>query len=265
MWLTAFARLRGNQSRLEAEKALRESEARFREMFEGHRAVMLLIEPESGRIEDANPAAARFYGYSRETLRSMKISEINTLSPEETRQAMENALKHRAERPELPHRLASGEIRSVEVHATPIRVNNRTLLFSIVQDITERKKSQEALKESEERLRSVLDNSRDVITRVNLQTDIFMYVSPAVETLTGYTPDEFKNAGWKASLEMIHPDDLAKVRSVLAILEDKGKAEAEYRLRTKSGDYVWVSNHLSVTKDDAGRAFIRQQQHPRCD
>ena len=66
-----------------AEDALRESEERFRVLFEGHGAVMLLMEPESGQILDANAAAARFYGYSREQLRAMRIEQINQLPPEE--------------------------------------------------------------------------------------------------------------------------------------------------------------------------------------
>ena len=66
-----------------AEQALRESEERFRILFEDHMAAMLLIEPDSGQILDANAEAARFYGYSREQLRAMRIQQINQLSPEE--------------------------------------------------------------------------------------------------------------------------------------------------------------------------------------
>ena len=147
-----------------------------------------------------------------------------------------------------PNGFGPSEVRLLEELAEDVAFAIRSLRGNQA-----RLEAENALKESEERLRSVLDNSRDVITRVNLQTGVFMYVSPAIETLLGYSADEFKNAGWKASLDMIHPDDLTKVRSVLAILEDTGRGEAEYRLRTKSGDYVWVSNHLSVTKDDRGQ------------
>ena len=64
-----------------AEEALRESEARHRQMFEQNRAVKLLIDPSSGAIVEANPAAAAFYGYSLEALGRMKIIDLNTLAP----------------------------------------------------------------------------------------------------------------------------------------------------------------------------------------
>ncbi len=62
---------------------LREDEQCFRTLFERHDAVMLLIEPNSGAIIDANAAAAKYYGYSRDTLRRMRIQEINYLPPKE--------------------------------------------------------------------------------------------------------------------------------------------------------------------------------------
>ena len=65
--------------RFEIEEALQESEARFRSMFERHNAAMLLLEPESGALVDANPAAAAFYGHSREYLRTMNLADLNTL------------------------------------------------------------------------------------------------------------------------------------------------------------------------------------------
>ena len=71
-----------------ANEALRESEERYRCLFEDNRAVMLLIDPESMEIVDANPAATAFYGWSREELRSKRITEINTLDVDEVRREM---------------------------------------------------------------------------------------------------------------------------------------------------------------------------------
>ncbi len=128
-----------------AEQALRVSEARFRTMFEKHHAVMLLIEPSSGAIVDANPAATAFYGYTRDRLRTMNIADINQLPPEEI--AAERARAVREERNSFvfPHRLASGEIRIVEVHSSPVEFFGQTLLFSIIHDITERRKAEQEL------------------------------------------------------------------------------------------------------------------------
>jgi PAS domain-containing protein len=71
-----------SKQRTQSEIALRENEQMFRSFFEAHSSVMILIDPDTGDIVDANRAAADFYGFSRETLRSMAISDINVLSPE---------------------------------------------------------------------------------------------------------------------------------------------------------------------------------------
>jgi PAS domain S-box-containing protein len=126
--------------RKEMERSLRESEERFRLFFEQSNAVMLLIEPDSGAIIDANPAAAEFYGYPREKLSAMKITDINALQSDEI--FLERRRVIRAERNYFvfPHRLANNEIRTVEVYSNPITTKEgRTLLFSICHDITERK------------------------------------------------------------------------------------------------------------------------------
>ena len=108
-------------------------------MFERHDAAMLLVDPESGAIEDANPAAAAFYGYSRERLRTMKIEDLNALPPQAVAELRQRARGEGRSYVVFPHRLASGEIRTVEVHSSPVQVKGRRLLFSIIHDITERK------------------------------------------------------------------------------------------------------------------------------
>jgi PAS domain S-box-containing protein len=136
-----------------AEERLRESEERFRLLFEGHHAAMLLIEPLTGAIIDANEAAAQFYGYSRAVLASMKIQEINRMGAEEIAAELLRAAGQQRNYFIFPHRLAGGEVRTVEIHSSPIEVQGRRVLFSIIHDITERKKAEEKLKESELALR----------------------------------------------------------------------------------------------------------------
>ncbi len=140
------------------EAALRESEERFRQMFERNRAMMLLVEPESGAIADANPAAAEFYGYPRGVLCRMGIEEINTMPRDQVKVAREAAVAGEMEDFVFPHRLASGEIRTVEVRSSPVNVGGRRLLFSIIQDITERKRAEAALEKRIVALTQPLDS-----------------------------------------------------------------------------------------------------------
>ncbi|MGI6706733.1 MAG: PAS domain S-box protein [Clostridia bacterium] len=112
-------------------------------MFEEHGSVMLIIDLETGAIEHANPAASEFYGYSVQELESMNIHQINVSSEEETKERMEVASKEKQNYYILEHRLVNGEIRTVEVYSCPHIYGNRTLLFAIIHDITEKTRLQE--------------------------------------------------------------------------------------------------------------------------
>ncbi|MFZ4465348.1 MAG: PAS domain S-box protein, partial [Bacteroidales bacterium] len=132
-------RAAGELERMQSEKVLKESESRFKNMFEGHSSIMLLIEPESGKIIGANESSSRFYGYSKSQLLSMRIDEINMLSTEQVKIEREHALHQEQSYFVFPHRLANGDVRTVEVHSTPIVFQDHQILFSIIHDITERK------------------------------------------------------------------------------------------------------------------------------
>ena len=130
------------------ESALRDSEARFRDMFERHNAVKLVIEPESGKIMDANPAAARFYGYTRERLCQLRIQDLNQLPPELVAAERQQAAAEQRNYFVFPHRLASGEVRWVEVYTSPVETRGRALLYAIIHDITARKQAEQAIAQS---------------------------------------------------------------------------------------------------------------------
>jgi PAS domain S-box-containing protein len=157
--------------RKKVELALRESEERFREMFESHQSIMLLIEPESGRIIDSNPAASEFYGYEREVLNKMNIADINQLPAIEVAKERQKALNKQMKQFLFPHRLASGEVRTVEVNSSPIKVNNRIILFSIIRDVTVR---ENALKEIKKLNESLVQRTSE-IESINNELEAFSY------------------------------------------------------------------------------------------
>jgi PAS domain S-box-containing protein len=130
-------------SRKQVERDLRESEAQYRSLFKNNHSVMLLIDPETANIVDANPAAVNFYGWSYEDLTCKKITDINRLTKEQVFAVMEKVKMEQRKHLYFRHLLASGEIRDVEVYSGPIKVHGRELLYSIVHDITARKKAEE--------------------------------------------------------------------------------------------------------------------------
>jgi PAS domain S-box-containing protein len=119
------------------------------------------------------------------------------------------------------------------------------------------RQQQEALRESEQRFRSVLENSQDVIYRLNVQTGSYEYVSLSAQAVTGFSPEELMAQPAGAATAMIHPDDLTVMRAALACLEETGQAEAEYRQRVKNGGYRWLSNRMSLTRDSNGHPLYR--------
>lgn len=152
------ATVRDIPKRKRAEENLKESESRYHSLFENNHLIILLIRPATGRIIDANPAAVTFYGYSREQLTSMNITEINTLTREQVAQKIKMALSLQQRMFNFRHRLAGGEVRDVEVYSGPIVVSGETLLYSIVHDITERKLAEEELKRTTDRFRVLTQN-----------------------------------------------------------------------------------------------------------
>ncbi len=166
------------------ESVLRESEQRFRQMFEKHSAVMLLVDPNLGAIVDANPAAAKFYGYPLESLRGMEIAHINALGSEEIDQAMRHAAEENRNYFVFEHRLADASTRFVEVHSSPIILTQQKLLFSIIHDISERKQIEADLRIAATAFESgegvLITDARSKILRVNR----------AFTEITGYPADE---------------------------------------------------------------------------
>ncbi len=135
------------EQRQQVEAALREGEERYRNLFANNHAAMLIIDPQDGRIIDANPAACRYYGWARGELLQKNIHEINTLPPAQVQAEMALARSEQRRHFNFQHRLADGSIRDVEVFSGPISLQSRSLLYSIIHDVTERNRAQEQLKE----------------------------------------------------------------------------------------------------------------------
>ncbi|MBN1322901.1 MAG: PAS domain S-box protein [Methanotrichaceae archaeon] len=168
-----------------ADEALRESEALFRNQFERHAAIKLIIDAADGSIIDVNAAAAEFYGWTREQLKGMRIQDINALSSEATTQEMEKARVQERNYFEFRHRRADGSIRDVEVFSSKIESKGRELLHSIVHDITERKKAEQELRLAQ----FSVDIATDAIAWINPGGN-YLYVNEALCRLLGYSRQE---------------------------------------------------------------------------
>ncbi|NDV26972.1 PAS domain S-box protein [Desulfovibrio sp. JC010] len=143
------------QIRKDSEEALSLSEERFRSMFEFNSVAMLLIDPENGRILEANNAASRFYGWSVEEMTSFYIGDINVAGHAALRERMKKVVDGEISRFEFQHRLADGRICDVDVYTGPIPLEGKHVVFSSIIDITKRKEAERELQDSEERFRAL--------------------------------------------------------------------------------------------------------------
>jgi PAS domain S-box-containing protein len=246
------------------EEVLRASEELYRRLFETmqeHFSIMEVITDEQGRpvdyrFLDVNPALERYSGNSREQFVGRTHSDFMAAGGGDAEQKWFDIIC----RVGLTGNAESGENYAVSTGrwAQYYAFSPRQGKCAVISmDITEHKKAEEALQVSEARFRSVLDNSLDVIYRLNVQTSCYEYISPSAEMVVGFSPDELMAQDVETGLAMIHPEDLPAMRAALAHLEDAGKGMAEYRQRTKSGDYRWISNHMSLTMDSTGRPLYR--------
>ena len=222
--------------RKEAERALQASERRFREMFEEHSAPMLLIEPESGTIVQANDAAASFYGYSRAALTDRRIQTINQLDADEIAEKRREALAHQHNRFVFPHRLSDGTIRTVEVYSSPIEVGDDRLLFSIIHDITERKQREKELQRERDRFATLFENLPSPVVHGRAEEGIpYVYaVNSAFEDVFGYEAEEV--AG-KNLWSLVAPNESKREEMIDITREalERGEHQAEVLRQTTEG------------------------------
>lgn len=139
-------------SQVDAASDLKESENKFRDLFQKHSAIKLIIDPVDGAIVDANEAAEKFYGWTSEQLKGFRINEINMLSDEQIKKELEKAKNQQRIYFEFQHRIADGSVRDVAVYSSKIDIKGKILLHSIIQDISELKRTERERKELQTQL-----------------------------------------------------------------------------------------------------------------
>jgi len=250
--------------------ALKESEERYSALFYHNNSVSLLIDPDTGMIIDANSAACTWYGYTREQMTGLRIFDLNHLPAEKVLRNL-SAAKNAGEKHFFSnHFLASGERRNVEIFSGPIPVKGKPLFYSIIHDITDRKKaeeelrgayeqltaqdkelrhqydelekSQHALAESENEYRNILRTAMDGFCIVDT-TGSFCDVNDAFCKMLGYTREEILSLSLR-SIEVIEtPEDIA--RHMKEIIR-KGEDRFESRYRCRDGRIINIEVSIVV-------------------
>ena len=228
--------------------ALEQSEQKYRAMFASNKAVELIIDPRTGEIVDANQAAVDYYRYPRRQLIGMKIGHINTLTQQEIAAEVAQAESEKRCHFNFQHRLASGEVRDVEVYSGPmVMADGQHYLYSIIHDTTERTRAQQELAESQARFDSLFNASIDGILMVDSQGLLEFWNSAAAQVLGSGTE---LNRGQPLPWARLQPEDLKWLRKqrVQAIrgvtLSPKGRLR-EFCLSQPDGEMRWLEVALS--------------------
>ncbi len=253
-----------------AEEALRKSEELFRNLFQYHAAIKLIIDPDTGNILDANEAAVNYYGWPHEQITQMKIQDINMLPTEEVKAAMEKVRKQKKSHFEFRHRRADGSVRDVEIFSSSIKVQEKDILHTIVYDITDRKLAEEELRnyrdhleelvkqrtneldEGRNMLRTLIDSLPDEIYAKDSESRFIMANSHVLRTF-GRT--SFNDILGKTDFDFLPNEEAMKAYSKEhSVLQHDGQMiNYEEQIMDTNGKMRWLAVTKVPMRDKEGR------------
>jgi PAS domain S-box-containing protein len=237
------------------EKKLKESEEKFRYLFESSPFSILLLDLK-GKIIDCNSATEKLIGYAREELIGNKYAKLKIVCPKYLPLLL-SRLKKLGEGDEVPLievelTRKDGSTIWANIQSSLVRIGNKSFLQVIGHNLTERKKAEQIIKESEERYRLISENANDLIGI--LDTDFkYEYINQeAFLRVLGYTS---KDIIGRSALEFVHPEDINLAIKKLRSGFESGEASAEVRFKHKKGHWIWIGAK--------GRRFSKKNGEPK--
>ena len=222
------------------EEELRKSEERFKLIFE-YAPDGYYLNDLKGNFIDGNKAAENITGYKREELIGGNFLKLKMLSldqlPKAVKLLAKNAMGMATGPDEFILKRKSGDKVAVEISTHPVKFESRTVVLGIARDITERMRSEEALRESEEKYRTLVENAAEAI--LIAQDGMLKFVNRMASEMTGYSEQELHSSPF---LEFVHPDDRDMVgeRYLRRLKGDMTQSRYAFRLINKDGSTKWV-------------------------
>ena len=243
--------LRTRDAHEKAENEIRESEERYRSLFQNKHTVMLIVDPDDGHLVDVNPAAVAYYGWQYDELCQMNISQINMLTKAEIKAEMQLACDKKRNFFLFRHRRADGTVRDVEVVSGPISIKGHSLLYSIVSDITERKHAELEMRRSEERFRKLFESHAAVKILLDPDTGNIVDANHAAADFYGWSVEELR----QKNIREINPISVEEIKSNL----DKSRLAKQNRFifcHHRSDGSVRDVEVFSSKVEIAGKEFL---------
>jgi len=235
---------------------IKDSELRYRRLFEAAQDGILILDAETGMIEDVNPYLVKMLGYSREEFIEKKLWEVGAFRDiESSKDAFEALQKNEYIRYEdLPLKTKQGRFVQVEFVSNVYLVDGQKVIQCNIRDITERKHAENALLESEESFRKLVEHLPTIIYKNAIgDSSSTVYVSPQIQTLLGYTPEEWLNDP-KLWSKTIHPQDRHHVLEQTTIADQSHEPfNMEYRMIARDGSLIWVQDQVVLVNNLKGQ------------
>ncbi|HET7478896.1 MAG TPA: PAS domain S-box protein, partial [Rubrobacteraceae bacterium] len=263
--------IRDITARKRAEKTIRESEQRFKQLFE-QSVDTLLVHDSRGRIVDCNEEACRSLGYTRDEMLSLRVGDFatNLVARDERWKQEESTLWERALSGEPGriagvhrgmHRRRDGTTFPVEVHVGSVDYGGERMLFASARDITERLEAERELREAEERFRSAFESAAIGMALTDPGSGRYLRVNRALCEMFGRSEEEMLATNFR---DVTCPEDrdltMDYERRVMAGELDSYQHEKRYL--HGDGHLVWAQTNISVVRDSEGKPlhFVAQIQ-----
>ncbi len=241
------------QANIVAEQALQESEHRYKHLFQNHPSPMWVYDIATLKFVDVNDVAIKKYGYSREEFLSMTLFDIRP--KKDYKRLKENLAKSRPviqHSGEWTHLLKNGEIIFVEISSYLFEDNGKKMSLVVANDVTERRRFEEALKKSEMQYQTLARISPVGIFRTDAAGST-TYVNPRWCQISGLSADEALGDGW---LKVVHKDDREKLsKGWKEALRKRKHSFSEYRFVRPDGTIAWVMGQ-AVPEKDIGNKIV---------
>ena len=240
----------------EQEDLLRQNEERYRSIFSDSNVIMLIIDTENGTVIDANKAAVEYYGWPLQDLVGKKMADINTLNPVALKERMRMAVNNEKNHFEFQHRHADGSVSDVEIHSGPVRIGDRSYLFSIVHDITLRIAAERERDSLTQKLSHYLATSPTITYAIRLEEESILQIwtSENVESILGYRVQETLQPGWWFG--NIVASDRAGAIGAITELTRKERFVHDYRFHRKDRSIIWLRDEMRIIHGENGSSEI---------
>ncbi|MGB2599690.1 MAG: PAS domain S-box protein [Candidatus Omnitrophota bacterium] len=250
------------EDRWKAESELKESEEKFKAIFDHAVDGILLADLENKKFFDGNKTICKMLGYSADEIRKLEVSDIHP--KEDLLRVIKQFEKQTREEvtlaQDIPVKRRDGSVFYADVNSKPVMIGGRKYLVGIFRDVTERKEAEKALRQSEEKYRLITENTSDLIAVMEFN-GTYRYVSPSHRQL-GHEPEDLVG---KSGLSMMHPDDR---KNLLPLMKKYGKAalksmfekdikdvyeHIEFRLPDRKGNWRNIESTVNLIKSADAR------------